>query len=284
MTVRWIAGICFVFALLACSGQVPQLQGTVRSDKINSVKLNREIDYTVYEAPGFRDGNNSLSILYLLHGHGGNNMDWFEETEGNVAYILDSLISEGKIPALVAVSADAGNSWYVDGTEKMNSFYMSEFIPYFEKKYVSDNKDIKRHIAGNSAGGYGALRFALQEPNLFKNVILLSPAAYDPLPPEISSSRKVATFAKDGIFNDSIWESYSYKNLLKSLKSKKKKPVFYLSVGDDDAYNIVPVVTSLQQYFLKEGIANELRITNGGHDWACWRKNFTRALSEIFSD
>ncbi|NND62326.1 MAG: esterase family protein, partial [Flavobacteriaceae bacterium] len=110
----------------------------------------------------------------------------------------------------------------------------------------------------------------------------LSPAAYNPLPPAISSSRKIDVFAEEGVFNDSIWKSYSYLHLLPNFLEKEDHPEFYISVGDDDAYNIVPVVSELQQLLYEAGIKNELRITNGGHDWDCWQSNFTQALVEIF--
>jgi enterochelin esterase-like enzyme len=211
-------------------------------------------------------------------------MDWFEPDEGNIAYLLDSLIQNKHIPPIRAVSLNAGNSWYVDRQERMNSFYLSEFIPFIEHTYAENTKQISRIIAGNSAGGYGALRFAFQKPHLFKTVLLLSPAAYDPLPPAISSSRKIDVFAMDGSFNDSVWTHFSYTNLKSSFLNAPSHPKFYISVGDDDAYTIVPVVTSIQQFFVQNQVENELRITDGGHDWNCWRDNFTSALVDSFSE
>jgi S-formylglutathione hydrolase FrmB len=178
------------------------------------------------------------------------------------------------------VSANAGNSWYVDSVESMESFYLDEFIKHVEAS-LDFNGDFKRYIAGNSAGGYGTLRFTLLQPGSFESAILLSPAAYEPLPPVVSSSRKVEAFANDGKFNDSIWQSYSYTHRIDSFLQKKEKPKFYLSVGDDDNYNIVPVVTKLQQLFLKNNVPNELRVMDGGHDWTFWKKSFVNFLTEI---
>ena len=141
----------------------------------------------------------------------------------------------------------------------------------------------RRLLAGNSAGGYGTLRFVLKEPKLFDAAILLSPAAYEPLPPEVSSSRKVEAFEKEGKFNDSIWRSYSYVHRIDSFLLQKERPKFYLSSGDDDNYNIVPVVTSLQQLFLENNVPNELRVMDGGHDWQFWRKSFVNFLTDYYA-
>jgi enterochelin esterase-like enzyme len=246
--------------------------------------LKRDVCYNVYIPSNEIPEESTQNVLYLLHGHGGDHMDWFELEEGNVAFILDSLINNRLIPPLIAVSANAGNSWYVNSVENMQSFYLNEFVPHIESSLGGEGYSLRRYIAGNSAGGYGALQYALKQPGNFEKVILLSPAAYDPLPPAISSSRKVEAFAMNGEFNDSIWESYSYKKLLDGFNLSKVKPKFHLSVGDDDPYNIVPVVAALQQMFLEINVQNELRITDGGHDWECWRMNFSQALIDIFQN
>ncbi|MEM7187289.1 MAG: alpha/beta hydrolase-fold protein, partial [Bacteroidota bacterium] len=243
------------------------------------------INCTVYNlyTPASDQKVDTTLMLYLLHGHGGDREDWFQKEEGNAASLLDSLIGHGVIPPMRAVSLSAGNSWYVDRELPMETFYISEFIPAIERQLGIDMEPA-RIIAGNSAGGYGALRFSMKYPDLFDEVILLSPASYEPLPPDLSSSRKVAAFAKEGVFNDSVWNSYSYTHLIDPFITSNEQPNYHLSVGDDDAYNIVPVVASLQQLFLEYEVENELRITNGGHDWKCWQTNFTNALQTIFKN
>lgn len=267
--------------LLNCEKPKAALQGsTVEFSTGPSLHLK----YNVYTPPFYQTYIDSIyPALYLLHGHGGDHNDWFQVEEGNVSAILDSLIVNELIPPVVAFSLDADNSWYIDRQIGMESFYMNEFIAETERKFRIDRKK-GRYMAGNSAGGYGALRFALKYPSRFDDVMLLSPAAYHPLPPEVSSSRKTAAFELNGTFSDSVWRSFSYIQLLDSLKNGEDTPKYYLSVGDDDIYNIVPVVSRLQQIFLDNDIENELRITDGGHDWTCWKENFANSLVEIFKD
>lgn len=272
--------VFFIFVLFHCLHL--EAQGEVFQGSIDSEILNDKVSYQVYLPDNYDFSLTSFPILYLLHGHGGSERDWFEPQWGNMNEILDSLIVNGKIPPMVAVTVDVGNSWYVDSKLKMESFYLNEFIPHIEKTYRVNDED--RLIAGDSMGGYGALRFSLIHPDWFEAVILLSPAAYEPYPPLISSSRKVEAFSANGSFSKEMWRRFSYTRLWDNLVKSAKKPVYYLSVGDDDAFNIVPVVTQLQQTMLKDKIPNELRIVNGGHNWEVWRTEIAGALSFIYGE
>ena len=271
--------LLFLCSVIAC--QEPESKqslasGQIGQHQLDSEILGRTVDYQIYQPSGESEG-----IIYLLHGHGGDHNDWFESGEGHVSTIMDSLISNDVIPPMHAVSADMGNSWYVNRSYPAQDFYLDEFMAHIETSYLDDQVKI-RLLAGNSAGGYGSLRFSLIEPSLFDGVILLSPASYTPLPPDISSSRKVEAFAIEGVFNDSIWDSFSYLHLIDQLEPGSDMPQYFVSTGDDDAYNIVPAVTRIQQELIGREIACELRVTNGGHDWACWKENFANALSLFF--
>lgn len=273
-----VVGLLFLL-LSACNSPGTNDRGNT---DFFTTKGSLELKYHVYKPAAYEnDTRTAYPAIYLLHGHGGDHDDWFQKEEGDVARILDSLIGNELIPPMLAFSLDAGNSWYVDRQVNMETFYMEEFIPETERNFRIDPGK-GRFMAGNSAGGYGALRFALKFPSKFDAAILLSPAAYYPAPPNISSSRKVTAFELNGSFNDSIWRSYAYPKLLDSLQAGNEQPAYYLSVGDDDRYNIVPVVSRLQQLFLEYEAKNELRITNGGHDWKCWKVNFANALTEHF--
>lgn len=284
MRIGYYLSLTLLLGLSSCQDR-PELPptGSVELDIMNSQILGRSVEINRYFPPGYGEQARTYPLIVLLHGHGGDHMDWIQQEEGNVQMVLDSLIDHKRIPPVLAVTANAGNSWYVNAEEPMQDFFLNEWIPALKKEY-QDRWDGTIILAGDSAGGYGSLRFALVQPETFDAVVLLSPAAYYPTPPEISSSRKIPVFAKDGAFNDSIWKAYAYPRLLEELPVTSQLPVFYLSVGDDDPYNIVPVVTALQQEFLQRGVTNELRITDGAHDWECWKYNFADALTMILGD
>jgi enterochelin esterase-like enzyme len=245
--------------------------------------LKDSINYSIYLPEKFENTKNHR-ILYLMHGHGGSNKDWFNEKEGNIKHILDSLIRTKNIKPTIAVSLNAGNSWYLNSIKPMELIYINEFIPYIETEYDVLVNRKTRMVAGNSAGGFGALNFGLKYPDLFESVILLSPAAYFPSPPEISSSRVIDVFKFNGVFNDSIWKSNSYRNLIDASKSIINYPKFYTSTGDDDAYGISNVIFELKSFFITNQIDCEVSVIKGGHDWAVWNECFTNDLVRIFND
>ncbi|ULC59347.1 hypothetical protein MBM09_15740 [Flaviramulus sp. BrNp1-15] len=276
--------VCLLF-LAGCNATKinDKLESTILKDNFFSNELNEHVNYEIYLPPNYKNANNHR-IIYLLHGHGGSENNWFAKEEGNVKIILDSLIKIKAIKPLIAVSLNAKNTWYVDSKKLMESAYIKEFTPLIETKYNLNINTENRLIAGVSAGGFGALGFSLKYPHLFKAAILLSPAAYYPLPPDISSSRKIDVFRKNGVFNDSIWQSYSYRKLMSTKKGNITYPKFYISTGDDDAYDIFTVVADLRTFFIEYNIKNEVLVINGGHDWGVWRKCFINDLIRIFND
>lgn len=218
----------------------------------------------------------------MLHGHGGSEDEWTSEEEGNIQLILDSLIYNDLIPPVVAVTFDAGNSWYVESNLKMEQFFIKEWIPFVENEIISEDSIGKRMIAGNSAGGYGTLRFSLKYPDLFDTSLLLSPAAYYPTPPLISSSRKIEVFNDEDGFSEEVWKSYSYHNINIDTTDVSTYPSFYISTGDDDQYEIVDVVVQLQSFFKENGLEHELSIINGGHSWDVWKERFAYDIVRVF--
>lgn len=251
-------------------------------DTINSNVLNTKLPYRIYLPEDYQNSVNKFPILYLLHGHGANDKAWFNSEQGNAQFILDSLISTGSIPPIIAVTMHAGNSWYVDSHQKMETAYIKDFMPFIESEYRINSDNNSRIIAGNSAGGFGALRFSLKYPEMFKASILLSPASYEPIPPTISSSRKIDVFTKDGVFNDSVWNTYSYKDLLNKESNSTNYPKFFLSTGDDDPFEIFNVVNDLRNFFNNNNIVVETTVVDGEHSWDVWRDRLIYELIQIY--
>jgi len=223
-----------------------------------------------------------LPVLFLLHGHGGNQYDWFDKEEGDLKRILDSLIKNKSIPPVVAVSIEARNSWYVNSDIlKMENIYIKEFIPMLKAKLKDTINEKKYHLVGNSMGGYGALNYGLKYPKFFNSVMLLAPAAYHPLPPAISSSRKIPVYKKEDEFDELIWRQHLYIQI-KLDEDRSIYPKFYLSTGDDDEFDIFNVVVQLNSFFEKNEIEKEVTVVNGNHSWKVWRECFVKDVVRMF--
>ncbi|NNK89936.1 MAG: esterase family protein [Saprospiraceae bacterium] len=271
--------LLLLFTISSCKQAKVEYYSEVEKKSFFSRLLEDSIYYNVYR-PHTKHPIDGYDLLYLLHGHGGNHDDWFEYEEGRVQPILDSLIKNQMIPPVVAVSLDAANSWYVNRHIPMESVYFDEFIPHIDSSLQDFLNKEKRVIAGNSAGGYGALRFILKYPDHFSSGILLSPAAYEPVPPGISSSRKIDVFAKDSIFNDSIWNSFSYTNI--PINAPEEIAHLLISTGIDDEYEIITVIDSLKLHLDKNNIDYNVTLVPGGHEWNVWREIFALDVTRAF--
>ncbi|OHD27367.1 MAG: hypothetical protein A2086_17380 [Spirochaetes bacterium GWD1_27_9] len=253
-----------------------------------SNQLKRNWKYRVYLPNSYKKDNTKYyEILYLLHGHGGNEDVWIKY--GNVNRILDRLYNEDKIRDFIVIMPDGGNSWYVDGVENMESAIIKDLIPKIEKYYRVKIGRQYRSIGGMSAGGYGSLRFVLKYPELFINGILMSPSAYYPLPDSNSSAITGVDSFKDanGNFSEDLWKTYNYDNYWNIFDSSNCKPHnFYISVGTDDIFkSIIKIVNEQLPAAFSKRSANvflDIKNYNGGHDMGVWKQAFEYAITQIY--
>jgi enterochelin esterase family protein len=61
----------------------------------------------VYTPPGYEKGQGEYPVFYLLHGSGDDDAGW--STIGRAGFILDNLIADKKVPAMVAISIANGS-------------------------------------------------------------------------------------------------------------------------------------------------------------------------------
>jgi S-formylglutathione hydrolase FrmB len=248
--------------------------------EINSAALGKAWKYNVYLPTGYEGSSAKYPVLYLLHGNAQNYTSW--TTSGNIQATTDTLIANKEIPATIIVMPDSGTSWYVDRKEKMETAILKELMPDVEKNLRTINTRESRLIAGLSMGGFGAMRFALQYPEMFSAAALLSPAIYNPTPPESSSVRRVNVFGAPN-FDLDIWKSYNYPALWDAYVAKKTIVPMYINSGDDDDFMIEHDATVFYSFLRKNKHPAELRIVNGAHAWPVWSSTIADAMKYIFN-
>lgn len=90
-------------------------------------------------------------VLYLSHGGGGNESDWF--SQGAACQILDHLIAEGKLKPMIVVTPDHSRLGF-DNDYKCIPNLMLNIIPYMEANYNVEKTPAGRAFAGLSMGGF----------------------------------------------------------------------------------------------------------------------------------
>lgn len=251
---------------------------------LESEVLGRPLAYGVYLPPGYAASERSYPVVYLLHGSGNDETSWF--TDGHAQAQLDALIDSGQIPPVIAVSPDAGLSWYVNRREPFESAFIAELLPEIDRRYRTQSER-GRVLVGTSMGGYGATRYGLIYPELFAASALLSAAIYVPLPPERSAARRVNVYGDNpngsGDFDPEVWQDLNYPNYLEAFLQQPLEHPFYIVSGDDDVLDAEKHAVTFYSKLKDAGVPAELRITQGGHDWRLWRAVFPEALTYVLS-
>jgi S-formylglutathione hydrolase FrmB len=268
-----------LFALIALLVCASASAGVIVTREFDSSALERKWTYAVYLPDGYDSSTLRYPVLYLLHGHGGGLYDW--ANLGHIQQTADELIAHGDIPPSIIVMPDAGSTWYVDRKENMETAVIRDLVGDAERNFRALGVRSGRLVAGLSMGGYGALRFVLKYPEMFAAAALLSPAIYDPEPPQASGARKAGVFGTPE-FDPQVWQALNYPALWDAFLAKKIAVPMYIDSGDDDAFFIEAEATRLYSLLRKNGQPAELRIVEGAHDWRVWERTIGDALRYIF--
>jgi enterochelin esterase-like enzyme len=268
-----------LFAALAIAFSLPAAASVIVTREFDSPALQRKWAYAVYLPDGYESSTLNYPVLYLLHGHGGKLSDW--ATLGHIQPTTDALIARGDIPPAIVVMPDAGSTWYVDRKEQMETAVMKDLIGDVQRTFRVIDARNGRLIAGLSMGGYGALRFVLKYPETFAAAGLLSPAIYDPEPPQGSGARRAGVFGAPE-FDPQVWRQLNYPPLWDAFLAKKIAVPMYINSGDDDDYFIEAEATRLYTLLRKNGQPAELRIVDGPHRWPVWESTIADAMLYLF--
>ena len=251
---------------------------------VDSPKLGRAIPYSIY-IPA-TDRAQPLPVLYLLHGRGDNEMAWLER--GAIREILDGAIASKKIQPLVVVMPSAGNSWYVDdprtgGYGPVADAFTSDLIAGIERTLPSASRCREgRAVGGLSMGGFGAVLYALDRPDLFKAAFSLSGSLFSNKPEDIE--RRMPNYERmfEGVygvpFDTGRFLKWNVFGKLDSPKLETNRVALWLSAGDKDFASILSGTIRLHDELSRRNFVSELHVMQGDHTWPLWQEAVQPAL------
>ena len=259
--------------------------GMVMDDLSMSSKiLNMERKYAIYLPPDYDVSRRSYPVLYLLHGGGDDQTGWIQF--GEVLYIADKAIREGRATPMIIVMPDAntGKRGYFNDAKnewRYEDFFFEEFMPFVESNYRIKGEKRYRAVAGLSMGGGGTFMYALHRPELFSSACPLS-ASTGALNLEEAKDRYRRNYNEEVSEKEieAHYKKYSALELIKDLSAEEIKSVrWYIDCGDDD---FLYEGNSLVHIALrKKEIPHEFRIRDGGHTWSYWRESLPEVLEFI---
>lgn len=107
-------------------------------------------------------------VVYLLHGWSGNYHQWND--------ITDCQSYANRYGFIIVCPDGLYDSWYINSPASKSSqysdFFFLDLLPFVSKNYRIESGNV--FITGLSMGGYGALYFFEQKPELFKSAGSLS--------------------------------------------------------------------------------------------------------------
>lgn len=239
-------------------------RGEIRTIEYFSTTIGYTRKARVYTPPGYSTGQ-EYSVLYLLHGIGGDEDEWY--THGKPQIILDNLYADQLLKPMIVIlpNGRAMQNDRADGdlfsTDKLQAFEIFEsdllhdLIPYIEANYPVLTDRMNRAIAGLSMGGGQSLNIGLSNLEHFAWVGAFSPAPNTKLPELLVPEPQKTT---------------ELLNLL------------WLSCGDLDS--LKDVSDRLHTYLSQHSVPHIWVEENGDHDWPVWKNGlyqFARQFNGI---
>ena len=272
---------------------------------------------TIVYTPGSPPPKTGWPVVYLLHGHDGNEHSWPDL--GHIRATLDDLIERSEISPLLVVMPGGGNGWYVDSEEfggpgDFATAILDDLPKAIEAGYPVRKDRGGRAIAGLSMGGYGALRLALTRPDRFTAAASLSGAIWQNIPPEDfgQTVEQIQLIQKTGYFHRVDPDTVTVGRVLPSagthfggaygvpfdpvrfnklnvftllqqqLQVHAELPAIYLTCGDDDDFGLWRGAVAFFDTTQADALTDvQLRITDGHHDWRLWSKSIVDVLAFI---
>ena len=226
----------------------------------------------IYLPPDY-DKNSSARypVLYLNHGGGDDDSKWTAtdvKSGGNAANILDNLIATGKAkPMIIVMPNTKACATFTPSAPGKDDACTKEFvqdiIPAVDKAFRTKASRENRALAGLSMGGMVVMNVGFPHLDTFSEMYVYSSGHVGEEPLKQFEENFAETF-KDPKFNDHF------------------RVPFYMSQGETDIAlkNGQKVMAIMNKY----GIRNFWVLSDGGHEWANWRRNLHQTAQIMFPD
>jgi len=216
----------------------------------------------IYTPPGYSTSE-TYPVLYLLHGIGGDEKEWFDQ--GLPHIILDNLYAEGKLEKMIVVLPNGramkddratGNIMDRDKVAAFTTFendLLTDLIPYIESQFPVKKDRESRALFGLSMGGGQALNFGLGNLDYFAWVGGFSSAPNTKMPEQLLHNVEEA---------------------------KTKLRLLWLSCGDQDG--LMHITERTHEYLKKHDVPHIYYVEPGGHDFNVWRNDLYMVSQLLF--
>ncbi|MFC9708787.1 alpha/beta hydrolase [Paenibacillus sp. NPDC056933] len=237
-------------------------RGIIELVEYSSATVGNSRKAMVYTPPGFSSAN-TYHVLYLLHGIGGDEAEWY--THGAPQIILDNLYADNKLEPMIVVfpngrampndraEGDLFDPEKIQAFERFELDLINDLIPFIESNYPARIGRENRAIAGLSMGGGQSLNIGLNHLDRFAWIGAFS-AAPNTRDPGLLVPNPDETAARVR----KLW----------------------LSCGDED--NLKHISDNVHAYLTQQNVPHIWQEENGGHDWPVWKSGLYQFSQLLF--
>ena len=216
----------------------------------------------IYTPPGFSAAK-KYPVLYLLHGIGGDELEWYNNGQPNV--ILDNLYADKKMVPMIVVfpngramkdDRSVGNIYDAEKVKAFENFehdLLNDVIPFVESKYPAISNRASRALAGLSMGGGQSLNFGLGNLN---------------------------TFAWVGGFSSAPNTKAPEALIPNPVDAAAKLKLLWISCGNQDG--LISFSQALHKYCKENNVPHVWNVEPGKHEFSVWKNDLYRFSQLIF--
>ncbi|WP_339884931.1 alpha/beta hydrolase family protein [Polaribacter vadi] len=261
---------CFlVFVSLSCI----LFASKIDTLEIYSDSMKKNIKNLVITPDSYSGKADSYSVVYLLHGAGGNFKDCLKKMPDIKKYADDYNV-------IIVCPDGAKTSWYfdspIDAAMKYETYVSKELVSVIDKSYKTFANKENRAICGLSMGGHGALFLAFKHSDVFGVAGSMSGGVdIRPFPLRWSIAKRLGSYSE----NPENWENNTVINLVHLLNGKNLKIIF--DCGVDDFFYDANV--RLHKKLLERNIPHDYIERPGGHTNKYW-ENSIKYQMVFFND
>lgn len=226
--------------------------GTITTVTYHSTTVGVDRQTLVYTPPGYSE-DEKYNVLYLLHGIGGDEREWYNNGKPHV--ILDNLYADQKLEPMIVVLpngrampnddpvGDIFDPVKVKAFETFEFDLLNDLIPFIDSNYSVMTGKENRAIAGLSMGGGQSLNFGLAHLDTFAYVGAFSAAPNTKAP--------AVLFPNPSATADSLSQ-------------------LWISCGTNDGLLFISQQT--HDYLEQHNVPHIYNLVEGaGHDWIVWK-------------
>ena len=222
---------------------------------IYSESMKKKIPTLVIIPDDYVKENRSNSAVMLLHGYGGNFLDWGRNANLN--------ITADEFNFILVCPDGSTNSWYLDSPVDLHSqyetYFIKELIPQLKIRYRID----RLAVTGLSMGGHGALYLSLRNPDIFNAVGSMSGGV------DLTySTKEWGILMRLGSYDKfaTCWHENSIVKMVKKVKGITF-PIL-IDCGTNDFF--IGINRALHSELLGQDIKHDYVERPGGHQWSYW--------------